>query len=331
MPARQGRATRLAASYMSRTDAAPISTLALSVACWLLSRLIPGPSRCVSPPRQHSCSTKCATNSLPPATTHTRTHAHTHTRTHADDFGDMDSFLMESSSEQPGITDPVEMGRDDFGDEPPVLCETICRPLNASEAENAAKDAQKVEAQIEEQKIKSNAAANAPMAPTTGVDAATGMGPTGNPMLFLEVEKKICGARGGKWKKHHKTGKHECEPFMQPSKGLTTYDPVDVYGMCAKDFSADYAPCNPYQALALAHLYEVPDRQHYWLWPGGRAEQVKSAALKQEIGNNPVQGLDKCPEGRHVGFFHNWDATHVDSWGCFDDAQKYKVLCCRRR
>jgi hypothetical protein len=248
-----------------------------------------------------------------------------------DDFGDMDSFLMESSSEQPGITDPVELGRDDFGDEPPVLCETICRPLNASEAENAAKDAQKVEAQIEEQKIKSNAAANAPMAPTTGVDAATGMGPTGNPMLFLEVEKKICGARGGKWKKHHKTGKHECEPFMQPSKGLTTYDPVDVYGMCAKDFSADYAPCNPYQALALAHLYEVPDRQHYWLWPGGRAEQVKSAALKQEIGNNPVQGLDKCPEGRHVGFFHNWDATHVDSWGCFDDAQKYKVLCCRRR
>ena len=60
---------------------------------------------------------------------------------------------MESSSEQPGITDPVEMGRDDFGDEPPVLCETICRPLNASEAENAAKDAQKVEAQIEEHRV----------------------------------------------------------------------------------------------------------------------------------------------------------------------------------
>ena len=63
--------------------------------------------------------------------------------------------------------DPVEMGRDDFGDEPPVLCETICRPLNASEAENAAKDAQNVEKQIEAQKQRANAANDAVLSPST--------------------------------------------------------------------------------------------------------------------------------------------------------------------
>ena len=47
--------------------------------------------------------------------------------------------------------------------------------------------------------------------------------------------------------------------------------------------------------------YSVPV-QHYWVWPGGRHDQVKRAALKQEIGHNPKEGLDKCPGGHHAGF-----------------------------
>ena len=56
---------------------------------------------------------------------------------------------------------------------------------------------------------------------------------------------------------------------------------MEVFGRCAAEYSPEYAPCNPYQALALAHLYDVKDREHYWLWPGGRPDQVKQAAMKQ--------------------------------------------------
>lgn len=76
--------------------------------------------------------------------------------------------------------------------------------------------------------------------------------------------------------------------------------------------------------------YEVPDHEHYWLWPGGRANQVTQAVFKQEIGHNPREGMDRCRQGEHVGFFHNWDEAHVDSWGCFPDSRPLRVLCCRR-
>jgi len=52
--------------------------------------------------------------------------------------------------------------------------------------------------------------------------------------------------------------------------------------------------------------------------------------MKQQIGNNPNSGLDTCPKEQHVGFFHNWDENHVDSWGCLHDEIYMSVLCCRR-
>ena len=166
------------------------------------------------------------------------------------------------------------------------------------------------------------------LSPSTGVPAETGMGPPG---VLLEVDKKICHGRGGKFTHDKKTNTHACAAFMVHTAAKIAYEPLELFASCTAEFGTDYSPCNPYQALALAHLYDVPDKAHYWLWPGGRPDQVKQAALKQEIGNNPISGLDKCPVGRHVGFFHNWDATHVDSWGCFDDAVANKVLCCRRK
>ena len=77
-------------------------------------------------------------------------------------------------------------------------------------------------------------------------------------------------------------------------------------------------------------MYEVPDKAHYRLWPGGRPDQVSNAAMKQQIGNNPKSGLDTCPDQQHIGFFHNWDNNHVDSWGCLHDELYMQVLCCRR-
>ncbi len=42
---------------------------------------------------------------------------------------------------------------------------------------------------------------------------------------------------------------------------------------------------------------------YFWLWPGGRSDQVSSAAFKQDVGHNPASGLDKCAEGERVGAF----------------------------
>ncbi len=171
--------------------------------------------------------------------------------------------------------------------------------------------------------LRGRRAAAAPAAPSRA-DAA-------ERMSLLEMRatlgRAICEAKAGVWDGEAAA----CDEFMRSTVAKTAYEPNGVFSSCQAEFGDSYVPCSPYQALALAHMYRVPDHKYYWLWPGGRAEQVKSAALKQEVGNNPASGLDKCAAGQHVGFFHNWDDAHVDSWGCLNDDAVLPVLCCRRQ
>ena len=71
---------------------------------------------------------------------------------------------------------PLDVGRVDFKDEPPILCETICRPVNDTEMSSARDEAGNTEASI--QNTQAHGAANA---------AA---------MSFMEIESKICTAKG---------------------------------------------------------------------------------------------------------------------------------------
>ena len=45
----------------------------------------------------------------------------------------------------------------------------------------------------------------------------------------------------------------------------------------------------------------------------------------------PYPAVSFTPSQHPVAaFFHNWDALHVDSWGCLSDQESHPVLCCRR-
>ena len=214
---------------------------------------------------------------------------------------------------------PIDVGRVDFNEEPPILCETICRPVNDTEMTDARREAGEAEANVEnaQRQGAANAAALAP-----GGDMAT---------MFMQLESKICTAKGGGWVNGIEDGESgRCEEYMRASEATTKYHPQSIFKVCSAEFGDNYVPCSPYQALGLANLYDIPDKSHYRLWPGGRPDQVTNAAMKQQIGNNPSSGLDTCPEKQHVGFFHNWDGEHVDSWGCLHDELYMKVLCCRR-
>lgn len=148
------------------------------------------------------------------------------------------------------------------------------------------------------------------------------------PTSFLEVaEERVCNSTGGRWSVESK----DCEPFMRASFGVVGYEPKLMFETCQLEFGEDSVPCNPHQAVGLSNLYGVPSRDYFWLWPGGRSNQVSRAALKQDIGNNPSAGMDKCPSGHHASFYHNWDSAHVDSWACISDDSKLRVLCCGRR
>ena len=48
-------------------------------------------------------------------------------------------------------------------------------------------------------------------------------------------------------------------------------------------------------------IYIVGVQTYYWLWPGGRHDQAVLAAFKQDIGHNPVDGLDRCAAGDRIG------------------------------
>lgn len=231
-------------------------------------------------------------------------------------FKDVDSFMqMAAEVDVAGGVSPTDVGRVKFKDEPPILCETICRPMNDKENADALKEAKAAE---------SDAAKTQKLASDT--ESAVATAAAQKPTSFFQLSAKICEAKGGAWH----DGKKECEDYMRSSQGKTAYDPEGIFGTCKKEFGDKYLPCSPYQALALANMYKVEDHSYYWLWPGGRKEQVKQAALKQEVGHNPSEGLDKCPVKQHVGFFHNWDKNHVDSWGCLHEELNLNVLCCRR-
>jgi len=235
-------------------------------------------------------------------------------------FGDLDSFLSMQESIETGTKahssiSPLDVGRVDFKDEPPILCETICRPVDDKDMSSARAEAGNTEANVKN--TEASTAAN-----------AEALAPGG--MSFLELESKICTAKGGGWVNGFEGKDGVCEPFMRASDATTKYQPEAIFHVCSSEFGAQYVPCSPYQALALSHLYEVPDKNHFRLWPGGRPDQVTNAAMKQQIGNNPSSGLDTCPDKQHIGFFHNWDENHVDSWGCLSDELYMQVLCCRR-
>jgi len=194
--------------------------------------------------------------------------------------------------------------------DPPVLCETICRPTNP-----------------EDRKKAGQAAAYASQEGDVDQSAFLETGSSASiSALDRLIEQKMCKFRGGMWN----NATQQCDAFMRATTTETSYDPKVIFARCQEEFSANYVPCNAYQALALANMYEVPDHEFYWLWPGGRFDQVSSAALRRDIGNNPDSGLDKCPDNQHIAFFHNWDAMHVDSWGCLSDQESHPVLCCRR-
>ena len=96
--------------------------------------------------------------------------------------------------------------------------------------------------------------------------------------LTFWVSAKICEAKGGAWS-HEKS----CEEYMRSSK-VKRVILLTLSLVLVKKFGDKYLPCSPYQALALANVYKVDDHSYFWLWPGGRKEQVKQAALKQEMG-----------------------------------------------
>jgi len=235
-------------------------------------------------------------------------------------FAELNSLLevqesIGAGSKAKAAISPMEIGRVDFKDEPPILCETICRPVNESEMQSARQEAALGEAEVRDSGAAADAFQGAPM-------AAAGMS-------FLELSSKICEAKGGAWVEEG-DGKGRCEEYMRASEATTRHDGKALFHICSAEFGKQYVPCSPYQALALSNLYKVPNKKYYRLWPGGRHDQVSSAAMKQQIGNNPATGLDQCPEQQHVGFFHNWDENHVDSWGCLHDELQLNVLCCRR-
>lgn len=266
----------------------------------------------------------------------------------------------------------------------PVMCETICRPINETEQLLAgaagvyAKHAGNPEENAEAKAVKETVEGGSPEA-----------------TMLLQLSRKVCTMHGGKYDDHS----GECEPFMRSTQAAVQYgacapastgwglrpllpcieravravrltlappprppraprrrghllglpdrarllvcalQPVPGAGPGApgerprrvpwvrRDLRPPHAhflcACSPAQ-------FEIPDHAYYWLWPGGRFDQVSQAVFKQEAGHNPHTGMDKCKDGHHVGFFHNWDQAHVDSWGCLQDNSSLRVLCCRR-
>lgn len=61
-------------------------------------------------------------------------------------FAELDSFLVQSAEvEVDSSIKPIDVGRVKFKDEPPILCETICRPMNETENKEAMKEAKEAE------------------------------------------------------------------------------------------------------------------------------------------------------------------------------------------
>lgn len=197
-------------------------------------------------------------------------------------------------------------------EDPPIKCETICKPMEDND-ENV------------EEEGKETAKKNKEEEKTTERAPTASFLETGE-SIMLQVRKTICEGKGGKWVDEQ----GNCAPFMKSTEQLIAHNGENIFKACKEELGNLYVPCSPYQALALAHMYDVPDHSYFWLWPGGRHDQVEQAVFKQDIGNNPKEGMDTCPEEQHLGFFHNWNEAHVDSWGCLHESQELPVLCCRQ-
>ena len=96
-------------------------------------------------------------------------------------FNELNSFLSIQESIQTGTKahssiSPVDIGRVDFKDEPPILCETICRPVNDTEMSSARAEAGSAEAQVKN--VAAANAANAAALQTGGLS-------------FIQMESKI--------------------------------------------------------------------------------------------------------------------------------------------
>ncbi len=151
--------------------------------------------------------------------------------------------------------------------------------------------------------------------PTAAQDAAT----------LAYVEQRVCEATGGLW------SGGVCSPYMQATAAAVTWSGANIYNQCQTEFGTGYVPANPYQALALANIYSIPNTLYYWVWPGGTAGQVTANyALKRDCCGIPTSGQDICPAGTHIAIFHNWDQNHTDSWDCTADGTSLRVLCVRR-
>jgi hypothetical protein len=236
------------------------------------------------------------------------------------DFAELELSLIDLSesmkirSRTNGADDESEETKED----PPIVCETICRPQEDSDIEESAAVAKDNNAATE------TASSRAPEPAKSGETESD----TENTAFIsmAEFERTICKSKGGGWA--DESGK--CEPFMRSTTISLEHDGEGIFKACKVEHGDKYVPCSPYQALALAHMYEVPDHSYYWLWPGGRHDQVDQAVMKQDFGHNPASGMDKCPADQYLGFFHNWNEAHVDSWGCLHASQKIPVLCCRQ-
>ena len=198
-------------------------------------------------------------------------------------------------------------------EDPPIKCETICKPMEDEE------EAKKFEKEgMETAKESKDEETTEERGPTSFLETGAS--------IMLQVHKTICEGKGGKWIDE----KGDCAPFMKSTEQAIPHNGENIFKACKEELGNLYVPCSPYQALALAHMYDVPDHSYFWLWPGGRHDQVEQAVFKQDIGNNPKEGMDTCPEEKHLGFFHNWNEAHVDSWGCLHESQELPVLCCRQ-
>jgi hypothetical protein len=85
------------------------------------------------------------------------------------------------------------------------------------------------------------------------------------------LEQRLCERLGGVW-----TGS-ACQEFM---RATTAAVPAwSRWAQCMAEFGSAYAPRNPYEALALAKLYSIPNTRYYWLHAGGTEGQSSTQTL----------------------------------------------------
>lgn len=180
-------------------------------------------------------------------------------------------FLAQSESMAP----PQEPADADA----PVMCETICRPINETEQLLAgaagvyAKHAGNPEPNAEAKAVKETVEGASPEA-----------------TMLLQLSRKVCTMHGGKYV--DESG--ECEPFMRGTQAAVQYgerrarsgsrpaagaskqhahprlarprgvlpDGEAIFAACQAEHGSSYVPCNPYQALALAHLVSAAAGEH---------------------------------------------------------------------